>query len=43
MKSVQKKSWEAILAGVKNEMAIPQLAESARHTISSRIGGPTNP
>jgi CRP/FNR family transcriptional regulator, cyclic AMP receptor protein len=33
-KNAQKKSWEAVLAGVKNEMAIPPTAESARHTIS---------
>src|SRR5271167_480810 len=33
-KSAQKKFWEAVLAGVKNEMAGPRMAESARHTIS---------
>jgi CRP/FNR family transcriptional regulator, cyclic AMP receptor protein len=35
-KSAEKESWEAILAGVKNEMAIPPVAESARHTISQQ-------
>ena len=35
-KSAQKKSWEATLAGVKNEMAVPRMAESARHTISQQ-------
>jgi CRP/FNR family transcriptional regulator, cyclic AMP receptor protein len=33
-KSAEKKFWEAVLAGVKNEMAGPRMAESARHTIS---------
>jgi CRP/FNR family transcriptional regulator, cyclic AMP receptor protein len=36
MKSAQKRSWEAVLAGVKNEMAIPQMAESARHAVSQQ-------
>jgi CRP/FNR family cyclic AMP-dependent transcriptional regulator len=43
MKSAPKKSWEAILAGVKNEMAIPQMAESARHTISQQNRRPNQP
>ncbi len=33
-KSAQKESWQAIFAGVKNEMAIPPMAASARRTIS---------
>ena len=32
-KSAEKKFWEAVLAGVRNEMAGPRMAESARHTI----------
>jgi CRP/FNR family cyclic AMP-dependent transcriptional regulator len=35
-KSAQREAWEAILAGVKNEMAVPRMAESARHTISKQ-------
>jgi CRP-like cAMP-binding protein len=42
-KSAQKKSWEAILAGVKSEMAIPPVAESARHAISQQNRRPTQP
>jgi CRP-like cAMP-binding protein len=40
-KSAQKKSWEALIAGVKNEMVIPRMAESARHTISQQNRRPT--
>jgi CRP-like cAMP-binding protein len=36
MKNAQKKSWEAMLAGAKNQMTIPPMAESARHTISQQ-------
>src|SRR5271169_2159636 len=43
MKIAQKKSWEAVLAGVKNEMAIPPMAESARHTISQQRWGSDQP
>jgi CRP/FNR family cyclic AMP-dependent transcriptional regulator len=42
-KSAQKKFWEATLAGVKNEMAIPPMAESARHTISQQNRRPNQP
>jgi CRP/FNR family transcriptional regulator, cyclic AMP receptor protein len=42
-KSAQKESWEAMLAGVKNEMAIPRMAESARHTISQQNRRPNQP
>ena len=42
-KSAQKESWEATLAGVKNEMAIPPMAESARHTISQQKWGSNQP
>jgi CRP-like cAMP-binding protein len=42
-KSAQKESWEAILAGVKSEMAIPPMAESARHTISQQNRRPSQP
>jgi CRP/FNR family cyclic AMP-dependent transcriptional regulator len=35
-KSAQKKSWEAILAGVKSEVAILPTAKSARNTISQQ-------
>jgi CRP-like cAMP-binding protein len=42
-KSAQKKSWEAIFAGVKNEMAVPRMAESARHTISQQKWGSNQP
>jgi CRP-like cAMP-binding protein len=42
-KSAQKKSWEATLAGVKNGMAIPPMAESARHTISQQKWRPNQP
>jgi CRP/FNR family cyclic AMP-dependent transcriptional regulator len=43
MKNAQKGSWETILAGVKNEMAIPQMAESARHTIFQQNRRPSQP
>ena len=42
-KSAQKKSWEAIIAGVKNEMVIPRMAESARHKISQQNRRPNQP
>jgi CRP/FNR family transcriptional regulator, cyclic AMP receptor protein len=42
-KGAQKKSWEATLAGIENEMAIPPMAESARHTISQQNGSPDRP
>lgn len=41
--SAQKMSWEAILAGVKNEMAIPRMAESTRRTISRPKRGSNQP
>jgi hypothetical protein len=31
MKNAQKESWEAVLAAVKKEMALPQMAQSVRH------------
>jgi CRP/FNR family transcriptional regulator, cyclic AMP receptor protein len=42
-KSAHKKFWEAVLAGVKNEMAVPRMAESARHTISQQKWGANQP
>jgi CRP/FNR family cyclic AMP-dependent transcriptional regulator len=42
-KSARKDSWEAILAGVKEEMAIPVMAKSARHTISQQNRRPNQP
>jgi CRP-like cAMP-binding protein len=42
-KSAQKKSWEVTLAGVKNGMAIPPMAESARHRISQQKWRPNQP
>ena len=39
MKSAQKELWEAVLAGVKHEMAGPRMAESARHTVSQQKWG----
>src|SRR5712664_1870928 len=42
-KSAQKNSWEAMLAGVKNEMAIPRMAQSARHAISQQNRRPNQP
>src|SRR5579859_3673206 len=42
-KSTQKKSWEAIIAGVKNEMVIPWMAESARHKVSQQNRRPNQP
>jgi CRP/FNR family cyclic AMP-dependent transcriptional regulator len=34
--SARKKPWAAVLAAVKNEMAVPPMAQSARHTISQQ-------
>jgi CRP/FNR family cyclic AMP-dependent transcriptional regulator len=42
-KSAQKKSWEAVLARVKDEMAVPRMAESARHTIPQQKWGSNQP
>jgi Cyclic nucleotide-binding domain len=42
-KSAQKKSWEATLARVKNEMAIPPMAKSARHALSRQKWGNNQP
>jgi len=42
-KSAQKESWQAIFAGVKNEMAIPPMAASARRTISRQNRRPNQP
>src|SRR5580704_18695340 len=42
-KGAQKKSWEAILAGVKSEMAIPAMAESARRAVSQQNRRPNQP
>jgi CRP-like cAMP-binding protein len=42
-KSAQEKSWKAIIAGVKNEMVMPRMAESARHTISQQNRRPNQP
>jgi CRP/FNR family transcriptional regulator, cyclic AMP receptor protein len=43
MNTAQKKSWEAVLAGVRNEMAVPSMAESARQTISQQKWGSNQP
>jgi CRP/FNR family cyclic AMP-dependent transcriptional regulator len=42
-KSALKESWEAMLAGVKNEMAIPRMAQSARHAIPQQNRRPNQP
>jgi CRP/FNR family cyclic AMP-dependent transcriptional regulator len=42
-KSAQRQSWEAMLAGVKNEMAIPRMAESARHAMPQQNRRPNQP
>jgi CRP/FNR family transcriptional regulator, cyclic AMP receptor protein len=42
-KSTQRESWEAVLAGVKDEMAVPRMAESTRHTISQQKWGSNQP
>jgi CRP/FNR family transcriptional regulator, cyclic AMP receptor protein len=43
MNITQKESWEAMLARVKSEMAIPRMAQSARFTIPQQNRRPNQP